>query len=169
MVYTMNFPFEDLDRMTALPSKKAWLAFLEKQSETSLLMIDLDNLKRFQDVRGLHSGDKAIRMVADILAERWTQSVVPCRWGGEEFGVAVLGLDRAGISALAEQIRSVVEKKFFPDYHTGELVNMTVSVGVGYRKTGSQCPLQHLLEHADRALCESKDKGRNRTIIKEVD
>lgn len=147
--------------MTALMSKEDWLAHvterLKDAHRISVLAIDLDHLRRFHDIQGHSGADKAIRMVADVIAHYWTQQRVPCRWGGEEFTIAVFDEEFKG---LAENIRATVEKKLFPDFHTGQPVGVTVSIGVGTRQSKSE-PLETVLTLAEEALKQAKEAGRN--------
>ncbi|MBI5876780.1 MAG: diguanylate cyclase [Chloroflexi bacterium] len=127
----------------------------------SLLFIDIDRFKSFNDTYGHDVGDKVLKMVADTLRHsvRATDSVG--RWGGEEFAVL---LERAGcdeMAAVAEKLRALVEKSLLP---LGDrMVRVTISVGaVQIREDDTPDTLFH---RADQAMYQSKTQGRNRVTI----
>jgi diguanylate cyclase (GGDEF)-like protein len=167
-VFTTDWSF--LDGMTALLNKKHALARFDAAlaegraggEAFAVMMIDIDRLKRFCDQRTHASGDKAIRAVANVLADLWTERVLPCRFGGEEFAVALRGYQPPEARAFAEQVRAAVAAKSFPDFQTSEPVGVTVSIGVAGAVANET--LTQLLHRADEALGAAKNAGRNRVV-----
>lgn len=128
----------------------------------SLLMIDIDHFKNYNDRYGHPAGD---RLLAD-LSKRILESVrnldVVARYGGEEF--AVIMPDTAADDALrvAERIRNAVEATPFEVFHSPDHAKVTVSIGAASLK-----PNLELVEEADKALYQAKNSGRNRSVLAE--
>jgi len=123
-----------------------------------VLLADVDGFKAVNDRHGHQVGDAALRVVAATLAGALRVYDQVARWGGEEFLVLCPGLDSAGLRALAERLRVLVERSDVP-LDTGERLSVTVSVGVASAVTGDSAGT--LLARADRALYRAKAEGRN--------
>lgn len=120
----------------------------------SLLLIDVDHFKHFNDAHGHLAGDDALRRVADQLRDLTTASDrVVARFGGEEFAVLMAGADEADARELAEQIREIVGDPCFTP-------PLTVSVGTATAR--GQAEIGQIVGAADRALYAAKRSGRNR-------
>lgn len=131
------------------------------QSPISVLMIDVDHFKPFNDAHGHLAGDDALRVMANELGMRLRVSDALARFGGEEFAVVLPDTGKEGALDLAEELRA----------HTESLDKLpqqvTISVGVSSfdfgRGTESRDELRiRLLNQADQALYQSKSAGRNR-------
>ncbi|NLB35446.1 MAG: GGDEF domain-containing protein, partial [Elusimicrobia bacterium] len=130
----------------------------------SLIMLDIDHFKQFNDTYGHQQGDIALRAVSDILKNSVRETDIVCRYGGEEFAVILpeTKLDKA--LAVAERIRSAAESNeiVLSDTVTGRV---TLSLGV------SEYPQDHIIsdkefvELADAALYIAKNYGRNRVEV----
>jgi len=125
------------------------------------LFIDLDNFKAINDRYGHELGDEVLRMVADNLLRNSRSFDTPGRWGGEEFVVLSEHVDRAGISAIAERYRTLVEASII--HRDGEDIRVTVSIGATLAK-GDDTP-ESLVSRADKLMYTSKRKGRNRVTL----
>jgi diguanylate cyclase (GGDEF)-like protein len=124
----------------------------------SVLFLDVDHFKRFNDAMGHPAGDELLRQLAALLARELRSSDLVARYGGEEFGVilADTGKDRA--LQVAERLRAAVELEL---NDTARAPYVTVSVGAATYGFDGETPRQ-LVGAADRALYVAKHTGRNR-------
>ncbi|KAA2229685.1 sensor domain-containing diguanylate cyclase [Pseudomonas brenneri] len=128
----------------------------------TLLMIDVDHFKAFNDRHGHQGGDEALRSVAQVIESNIRRPAdLAARYGGEEFAVILPNTDSQGAQVIAEHIRSSVEH--LPRV-AGDTQPVTVSIGLSSWHKRSNASLEELLLSADRALYEAKDGGRNRTV-----
>lgn len=134
-----------------------------RQLPLSLMMLDIDHFKAFNDVHGHAGGDALLAQFGKLLQEHSRGEDIACRYGGEEF---TLILPEAGIdSALqrAQAIRAAVEKMRV-QYLGRELPQVTVSIGVATFPEDGDSP-ERLLHAADEALYRAKHNGRNRVEV----
>jgi diguanylate cyclase (GGDEF)-like protein len=128
----------------------------------SVVMIDMDHFKQFNDDFGHPAGDAALREVAARLQGIAREHDVVARYGGEEFTGLLPRTDADAGRSFAERVRAAVQDRRWP------LRQLTVSVGVATASSGG-AEAVGLLEHADRALYHSKRLGRNRvTHVEDV-
>lgn len=119
-----------------------------------ILMIDIDNFKRFNDDHGHPAGDKVLRAVAQVLQSEVRGTDMVGRYGGEELVVCV---DQAqNVSAFAERLRKVVERLVVEG-----LPKVTVSIGCA-ESAADDDTAEDTLKRADVALYRAKGAGRNR-------
>jgi diguanylate cyclase (GGDEF)-like protein len=123
----------------------------------SLIMVDIDNFKKVNDTYGHPTGDRVLRMLADILRGEIEAGAIAARLGGEEFAIVLPDYEIERVVALAERIRTRVESMRVP----GVSGNITASFGI------AAFPLQassydSLIDRADGALYQAKRTGRNR-------
>jgi diguanylate cyclase (GGDEF)-like protein len=128
----------------------------------TLLMIDVDHFKAFNDRHGHHGGDEALRTVAQVIGTNIRRPAdLAARYGGEEFAVVLPHTDAKGAWVIAEHIRSSIEH--LPRV-AGDERPITVSIGLSSWDKRSRMSLEALLLSADRALYEAKHTGRNRIV-----
>ncbi|MFL1494293.1 GGDEF domain-containing protein [Pseudomonas antarctica] len=128
----------------------------------TLLMIDVDHFKAFNDRHGHHGGDEALRTVAQVIGGNIRRPAdLAARYGGEEFAVVLPDTDAKGAWVIAEHIRSGVEH--LPRV-AGAEQPITVSIGMSTWGKHSRISLEALLLSADQALYEAKHTGRNRIV-----
>jgi diguanylate cyclase (GGDEF)-like protein len=128
----------------------------------SMLMIDIDNFKRFNDEHGHSVGDKVLREVAQVLKSQTRGSDVAARFGGEEFIVVLTDTPPGLALGRAEQMRWSVESLARASGDT--LPSVTISIGVAeFPPDGNT--LEALVLRADSALYEAKRAGRNRVVV----
>ena len=126
----------------------------------SILFIDVDHFKQYNDTHGHLAGDHALRELARILEKHNRVSSICARYGGEEFVVLVPEVDGKGARVLAERIRQDVEQYPFPGRETQPLGAVTISLGVSsYPEDATDG--ESLIARADEALYQAKQKGRN--------
>lgn len=154
------------DGMTGLANREAFLSRLSSMKRKSdygyVLMIDADKFKRINDEHGHDAGDRAIKAIAEAISNSIRAEDLGARIGGEEFAVILRhsGLEEA--TAVAERVRSQVEKT--PISMTdGARLRVTVSVG-GAAFNGTAAA-EEVLRTADAQLYEAKSRGRNRVCI----
>ncbi|WP_219272347.1 diguanylate cyclase [Pseudomonas sp. Xaverov 83] len=128
----------------------------------TVLMIDVDHFKAFNDRHGHQGGDEALRAVAQVIEGNIRRPAdLAARYGGEEFAVVLPHTDSQGALVIAEHIRSSVEH--LPRVG-GDTVPITVSIGLSTWTKNSRTTLEELLLNADQALYEAKHTGRNRVV-----
>ena len=129
----------------------------------SLLMLDIDHFKAFNDVHGHAGGDAVLAQFGKLLQAMTRGEDIACRYGGEEFTLILPEADIDAASARAEEIRVAVEAMQVP--YLGKLLpQVTVSIGVAGTPAHGQTP-ETLLQAADKALYQAKRAGRNRIAI----
>ena len=124
----------------------------------SLLMLDVDEFKSYNDKFGHPAGDIALKIVASILSEILRGDDVAARYGGEEFSVLLPQTTSTEANAIAERIRQRVERTEFPKR------KVTVSIGIASVSTEIDTP-DDIIAAADHALYEAKNHGRNNVQI----
>jgi len=159
------------DALTGLANRRSLEAFLraaqitamEKGTPLSILMIDIDHFKKFNDSYGHQVGDQVLRLVARVLQEGVRDCDLAARYGGEEL-MAVL--PDAALSAcvdVAERIRCRISEARLTRRATGEeITSVTISVGVAQFRMAESAG--GMIERCDRALYEAKRAGRNCTV-----
>lgn len=128
----------------------------------AFIMADIDKFKSVNDVYGHQIGDKVIQVFAAILLRSVRDSDIVCRYGGEEFCIALPGTDAAQAHAVAERIREQVEAEVGPSLPLEQKPTITSSFGVAALSSGAHSA-EELADLADQALYHSKHNGRNRT------
>jgi diguanylate cyclase len=127
----------------------------------SLMLVDIDHFKSFNDTWGHQTGDQIIRFVAGVMRKFANANHLCARYGGEEFAIVMPATTERDAEYLAEVIRSYVETKKLRRRSTEEdLGKVTVSIGIGTCEE-AESP-ESLIERTDKALYASKQSGRNR-------
>lgn len=142
--------------------RQEWDRAQRSTEPLTLLMIDVDHFKAYNDRHGHHGGDDALRRVAEVIGDNIRRPAdLAARYGGEEFAVVLPHTDAKGAWVIAEHIRSAVER--LPRV-AGDEPPITVSIGMS--TWGKRCgmSLEALLLSADQALYEAKHTGRNRIV-----
>ena len=126
----------------------------------SLVMLDLDNFKIYNDVNGHIRGDIALIETVRILHAVCSQDAAVCRYGGEEFVILLPGEDLEAAARTAENIRQAVYDYRFVNEQALPGGRLSVSLGVTMYRDSIQEP-QEMVEEADAALYRAKNEGRN--------
>jgi len=130
----------------------------------TVLMIDIDYFKQYNDANGHMAGDKVIMNVAKILLKESRKSDIVARYGGEEFVIISPELDEAQSIAFAERLRTGVERFKFTNGKTQPNGSVTISIGIVLSPDISVDP-ESFLKKADLALYQAKRAGRNQTVV----
>jgi two-component system cell cycle response regulator len=130
------------------------------QNSLSLIMMDIDHFKSFNDTYGHQQGDIVLRDLAHVFQQQLRGCDVLARYGGEEFAVVMPETDAATAARVAERLRAAVEGHGFPGQD--EELNVTISMGVATVPRGDIATPAELVSAADQALYRAKENGRNR-------
>ena len=142
-----------------------WRRALREGSKISLLLIDADHFKRYNDTYGHVRGDSCLKQIAEAALDVVLRpGDLVARYGGEEFAVVLPGTDETGAKAVAEDICQAVRNRRLP--HEGNAPGIvTVSVGCATIIPQRGKYAQDLIESADQALYRAKGRGRNRVVV----
>ena len=142
--------------------EREWLRAARERTVLSLLLLDVDSFKIYNDVNGHLTGDQCLRQVVAAIRPVVSRPAdLLARYGGEEFVIVLPNTDASGARQMAEWIRESVESAGLP--HTGNPPYgvITVSVGCATMVPHPETTHLHLLEAADQALYRAKSEGRN--------
>jgi len=162
-----------LDQLTELPNRRSleaqlnmeWRKALREQKPISILMIDIDKFKNYNDEFGHQQGDAALVAVAGMFRTVLKRpGDFAARWGGEEFIALLPNTNAEGALEVAEQMRSFVENMEIP-CQDGRITKITLSVGVNTQTPEHQDVVSEFIRYADEALYEAKRKGRNQVCL----
>lgn len=134
------------------------------ERELTVLFMDLDHFKFFNDAHGHQAGDEVLQILAGLMEEGIRESDTLARWGGEEFIVIAPETGEEEGCLIAERIRKAVANHSFPNADQQPLGMVSLSIGVASRSESMESP-DKLLRRADDAVYCAKEKGRNRTIF----
>lgn len=161
------------DMMTHLKLKHYFYTVLMEKIEIgasqemplSVLMLDIDFFKRFNDTYGHACGDVVLQMVASVIQQNTRNQDMAARYGGEEFVVMLCDTPARTAEKIAERIRTSIEN--LDILYDGQHLNLTISVGVAQYKPETDASAKDLVDRADKALYESKQNGRNKVSVAE--
>lgn len=128
----------------------------------SLIMIDIDFFKKFNDKYGHQSGDAVLRQVAGTIKKNIRSTDIPCRYGGEEMAVILTNTDKEAATTVALKICEAVRQREF-ELATGDWTHVTISLGVATMPNNADS-VQGLIEYADKCLYIAKENGRNQVV-----
>lgn len=161
------------DPLTGIANRRQWDITMEQewdramhhQEALAVLMIDVDEFKRYNDHFGHGKGDQCLQRVAALLqaAERRQTNLV-ARYGGEEFVILLCGPQPGEAEWLAEQIHQKLAELQIPHPASRVAERLTVSIGFSYLTPSPDKPWQALIEQADQALYHAKSRGRACTL-----
>jgi diguanylate cyclase (GGDEF)-like protein len=141
----------------------AELAFSVRHGQPlSLLLMDIDHFKNFNDRYGHQAGDLVLQVVAEQIERALRTEDLFARYGGEEFAVLVRNTALLESLVVAERIRTLVERVEVP--WEGKVLHVTLSVGVACNAATAEPP-NLMIKRADKALYQAKERGRNRVVM----
>ena len=132
-------------------------------SPMSVLMIDIDHFKNFNDTFGHDAGDAVLKVVASILNSNLRTEDMVCRYGGEEFLLLLSGAGMNDSAVIGERIRRVIEAEQIK--WAGSSLSIAVSIGVATYPIVRASVCEELITYADKALYVAKESGRNQVVI----
>lgn len=136
----------------------------------SVVMLDIDFFKQFNDTYGHPAGDRCIMMVAAALVRAVKRATdLPARYGGEEFACVLPGLDAEGAERVANDIRLQIHALNIPHQASQVSPYITVSIGVASARCTPQAASDRWIAEADRQLYVSKQAGRDRISVTQFD
>jgi len=159
-----------LDGLTGIPNRRAfdeqlnreWSRAQRNQASLSLVMIDIDHFKSYNDTYGHLGGDDCLKQVAASLLASQRGSDITARYGGEEFVCILPESDEAGAVIAAERMRAKVESLHIPHAASPVSPFVTISLGVATLTPSEDEAPDLLIKMADQMLYRGKNKGRNR-------
>jgi len=160
-----------VDALTCLPNRRQVIKQFQNEvfraeryrTNLSISMIDIDHFKRINDSYGHTVGDQVLFQLANILQENIRNPDTVGRYGGEEF---LLVLPNTSLKEAVEQAVRLCKCIRETDINIGDVIKMTVSIGVAEYKHGHE-NWQKFLSRADLALYEAKNSGRDRWAVSE--
>ncbi|SHH18987.1 GGDEF domain-containing response regulator [Desulfosporosinus lacus] len=141
-----------------------------EKTPLSLIMLDIDYFKAFNDTYGHIKGDDCLREVASILKKTLKRpGDIPARYGGEEFAVILPNTDDVGAEIIAKELRYCIEQARIAHINSPCADYVTVSLGVVTGFSEQAKTPKELILAADRALYRSKHEGRNRLNVEWIE
>lgn len=162
------------DGLTGLSNRRHFDEYLElewrratrDQTQLSLMMIDVDYFKAYNDNFGHLEGDEALRQVAKaIRASCARPSDLPARYGGEEFALVLPNTSPGGARLLAEKLRMTVAGMNIPHMAPAPGSHLTVSIGISTLTPEIGSNSRQLIQEADKGLYAAKHNGRNQVSV----
>jgi diguanylate cyclase (GGDEF)-like protein len=160
------------DPLTTLLNRRYFQERLHEEVERSkrhglplsLIMIDIDHFKSFNDRYGHPAGDEALKLAAACMRNTIRTIDVAARYGGEEFTVILPQTTKSSAQTIAERICRDVEKIDFAFVREKDRGSITVSIGLASFPDDADT-LEDLIRNSDRALYLAKEHGRNRVVL----
>ena len=152
-------------RMFDTLTRRLWQQAQREKESLQVILLDIDQFKRFNDLYGHQAGDDCIRKVADVLARAARRPLDFCaRYGGEEFALVLYAPSGIDPAALPEQLRREIMAQSVPHADSDAASVITVSIGSAIAAPNSKRSLAGLIQTADEALYRAKQVGRNRVL-----
>ena len=162
-----------LDGLTGIPNRRRfdevlemeWKRALRNQTPLSLIMVDVDNFKQYNDHYGHGAGDDCLKQLSMVLLSSMVRpGDMAARYGGEEFVVILPQTEPEGAMQVAERIRAQVDELGIPHINSAVAGHVTVSVGCATTVPTINTLVESLLVSADKKLYKAKHEGRNRVV-----
>ena len=154
----------EIDELTGLKSRRYFSTYLAdgvRKCPYTLLMIDLDDFKGVNDIYGHHAGDKLLKAYGQVMTLTTNHFGFTARLGGEEFCMALESTSLLEAQTIAERLRQSISQTTVS--FSGVDICRSASIGVAELAIGSQ--IKDAMSLADKALYQSKAKGKNRTTV----
>lgn len=169
-LYQKTLDLAQHDGLTGLANRRYLMERLSQEMERaeryetslSVIMLDLDKFKSFNDSYGHVKGDELLKAFSSMVKKAVRSTDIPGRYGGEEFCIVLPNTSVKGALVIAERIRAAMEALRITLEDGRPPVGRTTSIGVAEFSTGDS--IEKLLSHADTALYQAKEAGRNRVV-----
>jgi diguanylate cyclase (GGDEF)-like protein len=164
------------DNLTTLHTRKYLIESAHKECSKaerysgifSMIMIDIDHFKYFNDTYGHSLGDEILKKASSILKSNVRDGDIVSRYGGEEFVILLPGTDKDGATLTAEKLRSTVERDIVMEIKSDNIEKVTITAGVAsYPEDGKT--VDEIIAMADKFLYIGKESGRNRVVNASLD
>lgn len=160
------------DGLTGIFNRRYYDRFMEEQvlkaerekNKCSVILLDVDNFKKYNDTNGHQLGDEVLKGIARVLKEGVRPTDMVARYGGEEFIVVLPNTNQRLAYLIAEKLREALEQAPFPKEETQPLEKITASFGVATFMENGETG-EALLKNADHCLYLAKEKGRNCVVV----
>lgn len=165
-----------LDPLTGIPNRRKleeslterWASAVKERTPITIMMIDIDLFKLYNDTYGHIAGDSCLQTVAGVLNESARDELDPvARYGGEEFLFALTGLEKNEAWQVGEKIRASIEALGLEHKSSSVSPYVTVSIGISWQVPTANDSIIESLAQADQAMYQAKHAGRNRVVMAE--
>lgn len=147
---------------------RLWRQSRREHKQLTLMMIDIDSFKDYNDLYGHQAGDDALKRVAAVIGRSANRPLdFVARFGGEEFALVLYGPDSDYALHLPESLRESVMDLKIPHQDSATGPYLTVSIGVANVMPDADRSMEGALQMADEALYQAKEEGRNRTVVRD--
>jgi diguanylate cyclase (GGDEF)-like protein len=162
------------DGLTGLHNRRAFDEFIERiwrqsrreREQLTVMLIDIDNFKAFNDLYGHQAGDDALRQVANVIADSIQRPLdFAARFGGEEFALVLYGSATDYRGQMPEKLRETIRDLGIEHEQGADTEVLTVSIGVAVSDPDTNRSLAGVIQMADEALYQAKEGGRNRVVV----
>jgi two-component system cell cycle response regulator len=137
---------------------------LRQNMPVSLMMIDIDDFKQYNDTLGHLAGDQILSELGQLIKTNIREIDLAARYGGEEFSVVLPGVDLKGAVTTAERVRQVIHENSFSPELSSDSKNLSVSIGIAACPSDAEA-VKELINKADMALYKAKREGKNRVCL----
>jgi diguanylate cyclase (GGDEF)-like protein len=162
-----------IDALTDIPNRRnfdvrireEWRRVCRIEAPLSLLMIDVDNFKKYNDTYGYTQGDIVLQTIAKFFTAKLRRpSDFAARTGEDDFAVLLPGTDLPGAAAVAENIRADIEAAIIPCTSLGKDTSITVSIGAAAVVPTMEKPVEEFIQETAKKLEGAKNAGKNAVI-----
>jgi diguanylate cyclase (GGDEF)-like protein len=162
------------DGLTGIANRRYFDSYLltevrrgaREKAPVSLILSDVDHFKAFNDCYGHQAGDDCLRRVAAALSSAGRRPAdLAARYGGEEFAMVLPGTALEGAVDVAKAVSRVIGGLAIPHARSAVDSSVTLSQGIVSLIPDKETTCEHLIEHADQALYQAKQQGRNRYVV----
>lgn len=144
-----------------------WRRGLRQEEPLSVLLIDIDNFKKYNDLYGHLKGDECLRHVAQVLQSGMKRETdVFARYGGEEFAAVLPNTDLKGAKQFTQQLLHTIEKEAIPHEKNGDFGIVTLSAGITSLVPVDAVSISDTITFTDGCLYEAKNAGRNQYVAR---
>lgn len=160
-----------VDALTMIPNRRKCTEFLDiywnickrEEQPISIIMMDVDHFKQYNDFYGHSMGDNCLKSIANILKSTISrESDLFARYGGEEFIAVLLNVDKEGAINVGEKMLEEVRKASIPHEKSKVSNIVTLSIGISTVIPTNNISAQELINSSDKGLYSSKESGRNK-------